>query len=165
MATTHFAVAETHTADTEFFVRRGAVKGFEYASLFAPPAYVAFVLSRRGRGSLSVSNILRSTWIGGLAGSATGGAVEYVRSKSSEQTDLHARRFKVTYDANSLRLDDHATIGSLLVGLLTPAVFWKRARTVDLVLGGIGLGSAIGVATHHIRNLNGDKPPPTIIPH
>jgi hypothetical protein len=159
MATPHFAIAETYAADTEFFVRRGMVKGFEYASLVAPPAYIAFILTRRGRGHLFVNNILRSTWAGGLVGSAAGGAIEYARSKATKQADLQARRFTATYDTNSIRLDDHATIGSLLFALLTPAIFWKRAKTVNLVLGGIGIGSAAGVVTHHVRNLNGDKPP------
>jgi hypothetical protein len=61
MATPHFAVSETYTADTEFMVRRGMTKGFEYASLLVPPTYVAFVLARRGRTHLSINNVLRAT--------------------------------------------------------------------------------------------------------
>ena len=32
--------------------------------------------------------------------------------------------------ADSMRTDDHATIGALLFAVLTPAMFWKRATTI-----------------------------------
>ena len=32
--------------------------------------------------------------------------------------------------------------------MLFPAVFWTRARAIELVLTGASLGSAVGVVTH-----------------
>jgi hypothetical protein len=61
MATPHVATMGTFAADTEYLVRRGMTKGYEYASLLAPPAYIAFILARRGRAHLSVNNMLRTT--------------------------------------------------------------------------------------------------------
>ena len=55
-------------ADTEYLVRQAMNTGYQWSSLIAPPAYVAFVLARRGRAELSVNRILRATWIGGLGG-------------------------------------------------------------------------------------------------
>jgi hypothetical protein len=58
-----------HAADTEYFVRRGMTKGYEYASLLTPPLYTVFVFSRRGRGArFTINQFLRATWIGGVVG-------------------------------------------------------------------------------------------------
>lgn len=57
-----------------------------------------------------------------------------------------------------LRLNDHSTIGMLLGAMLTPAIFLKRARTIDLVLGGAGIGSSAGVVTHWWRPLTEASP-------
>jgi len=48
-------------------------------------------------------------------------------------------------------MDDHATIGGLLFALLTPAVLWKRARPIHLILGGAGLGTSAGMMAHWWR--------------
>jgi hypothetical protein len=72
MATPHFAsaVKEAHAADTEFLVRRGMSKGYQWMSLLTPPAYAAFVLSQRGRAAFSVNRLLRATWLGGASGAS-----------------------------------------------------------------------------------------------
>lgn len=65
---TEIETSQAHAADTEYFVRRGMTKGYQIASLVAPPIYVAFVLSRYGRSHLTVNRALRSTWVGGTIG-------------------------------------------------------------------------------------------------
>ncbi|KAL4074678.1 hypothetical protein V8B97DRAFT_1732660 [Scleroderma yunnanense] len=107
-------------------------------------AYIAFVLARKGRGHLSVNRFLRATWVGGAAES---------------QATLRNRRLRDAYDTASLRADDHATIGALLFAVLTPALLWKRANTANLVLGGAGIGTAVGLLTHYGRTLTGDPAP------
>jgi len=57
-----------HAADTEILVRRGMTKGYELFSLITPPAYVAFVLMRKGRAHFSVNRFLRASWVGGAIG-------------------------------------------------------------------------------------------------
>ncbi|KDQ60605.1 hypothetical protein JAAARDRAFT_190775 [Jaapia argillacea MUCL 33604] len=152
------------SADTEALVRTSMSKGYQLCSLLTPPAYTAFVLLRRGRSHFSVNSFLRATWLGGVAGVAGGGAVEYVRSRNSSDTTLRTRRIRAAYNTDSIRADDHSTIGAILFAVLTPAVFWKRARIVHLVLGGAGVGSAIGVLSHYCRTLSGDPPPRLQIP-
>ncbi|KAI6043036.1 hypothetical protein EDC04DRAFT_824505 [Pisolithus marmoratus] len=151
-------------ADVEVLVRRSMTKGYELFSLLTPPAYMALVLARKGRGHLTANRFLRATWIGGATGCVGGGAFEYVRSAYADEVTLRKRRFLDAYDAPSLRADDHATIGALLFAVLTPAVLWKRASTVNLVLGGAGIGTALGLVSHHARTLTGDPAPKIRIP-
>ncbi|KIJ60610.1 hypothetical protein HYDPIDRAFT_98292 [Hydnomerulius pinastri MD-312] len=151
-----------HDADVEFLVRRSMNKGYELFSLLTPPAYIAFILARKGRSHLTVSRFLRATWVG--AGCVAGAAFEYVRSANSSEATVRSRRISSTYDTASLRADDHSMIGSLLFAVFTPALLWKRANAVDLVLGGAGLGSCLGLLTHFGRALTGDPAPKVEVP-
>ncbi|EPQ58250.1 hypothetical protein GLOTRDRAFT_36507 [Gloeophyllum trabeum ATCC 11539] len=157
-------LAAARAVDTEVLVRRSMTKGYQLFSLLTPPVYAATVLYKRGRAHFSVNRFLRATWIGGAIGTASGGAVEYVRASNSSEESLRRRRIIAAYNTDSLRADDHSTIGAILFAVLTPALFWKRARAVHLVLGGAGLGSSVGVLAHYGRNLSGDPPPPIVVP-
>ncbi|TFK90972.1 hypothetical protein K466DRAFT_483721 [Polyporus arcularius HHB13444] len=179
----NFAVAATpqaHDADVEFFVRRGMTKGYQLLSLLTPPVYAVFAASRYGRSHLSVNRILRATWMGGSVGAFVdmlcsivgGGAFEYARSAYSNPEKVRIRRFKAAYDTSSIRADDHSTIGGILFAVLTPALFWKRASSINLILGGAGIGSAVGLIAHHARTITGDPAPriqvpevPPVAPH
>lgn len=151
-------------ADVEVLVRRSMTKGYELFSLLTPPAYTTFILARKGRGHFTMNRFLRATWVGGTIGCVGGGAFEYVRSAYADEVTIRRRRLLDAYDASSLRADDHATIGALLFAVLTPAVLWRRASTINLVLGGAGIGTASGLVTHHARNLTGDRAPKIQIP-
>ncbi|KAG2348559.1 hypothetical protein BDR05DRAFT_904108 [Suillus weaverae] len=157
-------LSSTHAADMEVLVRRGMTKGYEVFSLLAPPAYAAFVLMRKGKGHFTVNRFLRATWVGGAVGCAGGGALEYIRSSRASEATASHRRLQHAYDTASLRADDHSTIGAILFAVLTPAILWKRASTVNLVLGGAGIGSAIGLLAHHGRTVTGDVAPDAQIP-
>ncbi|KAJ3554613.1 hypothetical protein NM688_g3011 [Phlebia brevispora] len=154
-----------HAADTEFFVRRGMTKGYQIASILAPPVYIAFAVSRFGRSHINVNRILRATWVGGSIGVAGGGAFEYIRSAYSNPDNVRNRRIRAVYDTASLRADDHSTIGAILFAVLTPALFWKSANSINLILGGAGIGSSVGLLTHYGRSLSGDRPPAVPIPN
>jgi hypothetical protein len=98
---------------------------------------------------------------------------------SSQLISTHSRIHGKTA---SIRADDHSTIGAALFAVLTPAVFWKRARAVHrkhavtflhlfdnnsrvtVILGGAGIGSSIGLLTHWGRTISGDPPPRVEIP-
>jgi hypothetical protein len=60
----------SHVADTEYLVRQAANTGYQWSSLLLPPAYIAYVTARRGRGALSLNKVLRATWVGGFGGTA-----------------------------------------------------------------------------------------------
>ncbi|KAI9568935.1 hypothetical protein HD554DRAFT_631818 [Boletus coccyginus] len=158
------AVDGSHAADVEFLVRRSMTKGYQLFSLLSPPAYVAFIFARKGRAQFSINRFLRATWVGGAVGCAAGGGFEYVRSANSSEVTVRNRHTRSAYDTASLREDDHSTIGALLLAVLTPALLWRRASTINLVLGGAGIGSSIGVLTHYGRSLTGDPPPPVQVP-
>ncbi|KZT65478.1 hypothetical protein DAEQUDRAFT_801426 [Daedalea quercina L-15889] len=165
--TDNFAISATpqaHAADVEFLVRRGMTKGYQLMSLLTPPLYATFALSRYGRAQFSVNRLLRATWIGGGAGMAGGGAFEYARTVYSNPEKVRARRIKAVYDTSSIRADDHSTIGGILFAVLTPAVLWKRANTINMVLGGAGIGSAVGLLAHHARTVTGDPAPIVRVP-
>jgi len=148
-----------HAADVEFLVRRSMTKGYQLFSLLTPTAYATFILARKGRAQFSINRFLRATWVGGAVGCVAGGGFEYIRSANSSEVTVRNRHIRSAYDTASLRADDHSTIGALLFAVLTPALFWRRASTINLVLGGAGIGSSIGVLTHYSRTLTGDSPP------
>ncbi|KAF9452853.1 hypothetical protein P691DRAFT_149582 [Macrolepiota fuliginosa MF-IS2] len=151
----------THDADTNFLIRQSMSSGCQAFSIAVPPLYTAFIIMKRGRGAWSLNRFLRATWMGGLTGTVVGGGIAYGRYKYSNEESVHRRRLEMTYNTNRIRSQDHSTIGAVLMALLTPAIFWNRANIVNLViLGGAGLGSAIGTLTHYIRNLTGDLPNP-----
>ncbi|KAI0317292.1 hypothetical protein OF83DRAFT_1058912 [Amylostereum chailletii] len=157
-------------ADTEYLVRRSMTKGYQLFSVLTPPAYATFVILRRGRGQLTINRLLRATWLGGatvstsVQGLVAGGAFGYTRSVTANPETLRARRIRAAFDMDSMRADDHATIGALLFSVLTPAMFWKRATTIHLIFGGAGLGTAVGWATHIGRHIFGDPAPKAQIP-
>ncbi|KIM87615.1 hypothetical protein PILCRDRAFT_815187 [Piloderma croceum F 1598] len=147
------------SADVEYLTRRSMTKGYQLFSLLTPPLYTAFVLARRGKSPFSLNRLLRATWIGGVAGSVGGGAIEWARSSSTSAESVRSRRMYHAYNTSSIRADDHSTIGAILFAILTPAVFWNRARVVHLVLGGSGIGTGVGLLAHYGRTMSGDPPP------
>jgi len=68
LITVEMAVEGTHAADVEFLVRRSMTKGYQLFSLLTPPAYVTFILARKGRAQFSINRFLRATWVGGAVG-------------------------------------------------------------------------------------------------
>lgn len=151
--------ALAHSADTNYLVRLSMNTGYQIFSLLTPPIYTAFVLARKGRASWSLNRTLRATWVVGIGGAATFGGVSYLRYANSSFETTRTRRIEAAYDTSRVRREDHSTIGAVLMAVLTPALLWKRANPVNLILGGAGLGSGLGVLTHYTRSLTGDVPP------
>jgi hypothetical protein len=140
-----FDAAQTHAADTEFFVRRGMTKGYQILSLLAPPAYVAFAISRHGRSHLNVNRVLRATWLGGSVGEylivisskcissklvvqgvVGGGAFEYLRSQWTNHEQLRNRRVVATYSVSILYHERDNL--ELMTGFLDFIVTSRRPR-------------------------------------
>lgn len=144
--------------DTEYLVRKSMSTGYQWSSLVVPPAYIVYVAARKGRGYISLNKILRATWVGGLGGAAISGGIAYVRYAYSSEDSVRAKRLETAYNTSIVRRNDHSTIGGVLAAVLVPAIFWKRAGVVNLILGGAGLGSAVGLLTHYGRTATGDPP-------
>lgn len=62
------AGADFISPDLAYMVREGAESGYRAFSILTPPAYLAFILYRRGRGAFSINRLLRATWVGGAGG-------------------------------------------------------------------------------------------------
>ncbi|KZV94042.1 hypothetical protein EXIGLDRAFT_737493 [Exidia glandulosa HHB12029] len=129
-------------------VRHAASLGWQIASIAAPPAYIAFVLARRGRSALSLNSVFRASWIGGVAGTGVGALAGYTRLKATDATRIHEQAMLRRYDASKVRRDDFSMVGAALGAVLAPALFWNYARAWNMVLGGAGLGCATGVLVH-----------------
>ncbi|KAI5124312.1 hypothetical protein M0805_008920 [Coniferiporia weirii] len=155
------STASASSADREYLVRRSMSLGYQYFSLLMPPLYTAVVLSRRKMGAMpwSINRMLRSTWMGGIAGVAQGGTLEYLRTSYESDESLRARRINAIYNISSLRAEDHSTIGAILGATLTPALFWKRARVFHLFFGGAGVGAGFGLLAHWVRDLPEEASP------
>ncbi|CUA74160.1 hypothetical protein RSOLAG22IIIB_05451 [Rhizoctonia solani] len=158
-------VEAAHAADSDYILRQYSSRGYQTLSFVAPIAYTGYTLAR-GR-PWSIQQTLRATWLGGLGGAAAGAGLGWSWATSSNPERVHKARVKMAYDRSSLRLNDHATIGALLGAMLTPAIFLKRARAFDLILGGAGVGSSAGVMVHWWRSMtesDPNVPPPATKP-
>ncbi|KDR81432.1 hypothetical protein GALMADRAFT_58746 [Galerina marginata CBS 339.88] len=158
-------MSPAHEVDTEYLVRQAMSTGYQWSSLIVPPIYIAYIIARKGRGEFSLNRVLRATWVGGLGAAALSGGAAYVRYAYSNEQSVRAKRVEIAYDVDTLRRNDHSTIGSILGAVLAPALLWKRTGVVNLILGGAGLGSAIGLSTHYARTISGDPPPKVELPY
>ncbi|KAF8522100.1 hypothetical protein BU17DRAFT_44979 [Hysterangium stoloniferum] len=148
------SVPTNAAADKEFVIRHSMLKGYQAFSLLTPPLYTAVTLFRRGRQGFAINRMLRATWVGGGIGTAIGGAMAWARLRSQLPESIHDRRIRLLYNVSQIRTDDHSTIGSILFAVLTPALLWNRASAMNLILGGAGIGSGVGVLVHVARSFS-----------
>ena len=148
-----------HSADVDFLVRKAMNTGFQVFSLVTPAAYTAFVIARKGRAAWSLNRTLRATWLGGIGGTAAFGGGAYLRYANTSFETTRVYRIESAYDTDRIRREDHSTIGAVLMAVVTPALLWKRASAVNLILGGAGIGGGVGVLAHYFRRISGDEPP------
>ncbi|KAK7440246.1 hypothetical protein VKT23_017187 [Stygiomarasmius scandens] len=154
-------------ADLEYLARKSSWTGYHIFSLLSPVLYTTVAFRRYGRQAFSnnfLNGLLRSTWIGGFGGAIVGGGLAYARYSFFDSEAARIKRTQVAYDTSRVRAEDHSTIGAILFGVITPALLWKRARILHLVLGGAGIGSNIGLLTHLVRSASGDVPPKVALP-
>jgi len=151
-------------ADREYLIRRSMTKGYQYLSLLSPPLYTFITWTRRTGAAWTVNKLLRATWIGGAIGIAEAGAFEFLRTMHESEESLQVRRLRAAYNISSIRADDHSTIGAVLGAVLTPALLWKRGRSVHLFLGGAGIGAGAGLLAHWGRTFTEGGPPKTESP-
>ncbi|CAE6414808.1 unnamed protein product [Rhizoctonia solani] len=149
-------VEAAHAADSEYILRQYSSRGYQTLSFVAPIAYTGYALTR-GR-PWSIRQTLRATWFGGISGAVAGAGLGWSWATSSSPERVHKARAKMAYDSSLLRLNDHSTIGALLGAMLAPALFLKRARAFDLILGGAGIGSSAGVMVHWWRSMTEPNP-------
>lgn len=140
--------------DAQVLARNAFFTGCQFSSLLAPPIYTAFVFARRGRAFISVNCLLRATWMSTLGGGAAYAGLAHVWNLTHEEKQLRENSMQALYDKNLVIRNDHVTVGAALMAVLTPAIFWRRAHPINLVLGGSALGNGIGLLTYHSRSPN-----------
>jgi len=87
-------------------------------------------------------------WVGNVVVAGAGAAGEYALEGGKGAKEVSERAWAAQHDANRVRASDYSAIGMLLGSLLTPAVLWKRAPRVHLILGGAVLGEGVGWGVH-----------------
>jgi hypothetical protein len=137
-------------ADYEAVLRHAAFKGYQVANLITPPLYVAICLARKR--PMSVNAFLRNMWVSSVFGTAGGAAAAVAKLRDADPESITDRRVRLAYNRTQIRTDDHSTIGIILGSVLAPAIFWRRGRIINLVLGGAALGSGAGIMTHLYRS-------------
>ncbi|KAN0062807.1 hypothetical protein ACQY0O_004627 [Thecaphora frezii] len=135
--------------DKAYFLARYGVRGLQYGCILATPLYALQSLRRR---QFNLRGLMRYNWVTPLVGASAGSALGYIQSSSLDGSRISAQTQKLRLDANRVRSDDLHLIGSVLGALLLPAIFLRRVGLINGLLGGAGLGGAIGLATHKVQS-------------
>lgn len=117
MSSENVDLENARIADTQYLVRRSMTKGYQLFSILTPPIYIGFNIFRKKSSHITMNRLLRSTWLGGVAGMyrrtsqfpmyishfahagiGGGGAVEYLRSANSSPETLRSRRIRAALD-------------------------------------------------------------------
>ncbi|KAG8936232.1 hypothetical protein FRC03_004970 [Tulasnella sp. 419] len=139
-----------YTASREALLKHHGIRGYQLASALAPPVYIVATLVRRK--PFAINGMLRTTWLGAASGAVAGVGYGTVKYNEVDESKVTAERIKLAYDKNAIQMNDHSLIGAIIMGALTPAIFYNRTRLVHSVLGGASLGAAAGLATHFYKS-------------
>ncbi|KAG8991694.1 hypothetical protein FRB90_001252 [Tulasnella sp. 427] len=142
----HYGVDEAQAA-RESLYKQITFRGFQYGSIVAAPAYILLTLARRR--PVTANSTLAATWVGGLTGAAAGYGAGYWNYKDLQDVKVTEAWAMIAYNRQQVRLNDYSTVGAVIGALLTPAIFYKRARLAHAVLGGASLGAGAGAVTHY----------------
>lgn len=116
--------------------------GTQVASVAATPLYL---INSIRKGSFRLRGLARYNWVVPALGCALGAAGGWTESLQTSAPSLAFRVANVRADAERMRRDDYQLIGAVVGGLTLPAIFLRRVGLVNGLLGGAGLGSAVGV--------------------
>ncbi|WVQ75573.1 hypothetical protein IAR50_005200 [Cryptococcus sp. DSM 104548] len=129
----------------------------ELFAFLAPPAFLVSSLALKRTG-FSVRGLMRYSASGAVIGAAAGAGLGGARAGNASDLEVNAKLGQMSLDESLVRRNDYATIGAVLSGLLTPAIFLKRAPLPALVLGGASVGLGLGAAGYYAEGaMNGEK--------
>ncbi|CDU22454.1 uncharacterized protein SPSC_01084 [Sporisorium scitamineum] len=137
--------------DSAYYIGRYTIQGLQYGCLAATPLYL--LQTARGRFGFTLRGLARYNWLVPLAGSAAGSVAGYAAASQLDHPSLAARTSGLRLDAQRVRQDDLHLIGGVLGALVVPALFLSRTGLVNGLLGGAGLGGAVGLVTHGVQRL------------
>lgn len=136
--------------DTAYYIGRYTVSGLQYGCLAATPLYLVQTL--RGRG-FSLRGLARYNWLAPLTGAGLGSVAGYATASQLDHPSIAARTSGLRLDAARVRQDDLHLIGSVVGALVLPALVLGRVGLVNGLLGGAGLGGAVGLVTDKVQKM------------
>ena len=124
------------------------------AAVAATPVYlIQAIRSRR----FSMRGLARYNWVLPILGVGIGAGTGWAESVQISAPLLAYRTAAVRADGERMRRDDFHLIGSVVGALTLPALFLRRVGLFNGLLGGAGLGGAIGVLTFYGKLFSEDK--------
>ncbi|KAI3623097.1 hypothetical protein CBS14141_003880 [Malassezia furfur] len=138
--------------DQSYLIAFRSLLGAQVASVAATPTYLVHALrkgSSRDSHSIAVP----------LIGAVLGGAGGWVEGSQLSPAVLARRVSDSRLDVVRARRDDYQLIGSVVGALTLPALFLRRVGLITGMLGGAGLGSAVGVLTFYGKGYLHDNEP------
>ncbi|KAG8697478.1 hypothetical protein FRC09_007849 [Ceratobasidium sp. 395] len=140
-----------HDEDARFIFRRYASKGLRTMSFVAPLTHVGHSIATRK--PLTLQNTLQATVKGGVMVGFGVGVVAGAWAWVVDAERAHEVRTELQDNKHLTRLDKYTFFGSILGGMIAPAILFKRAPVKTLLFAGFGLGSSVGGGVHFLKLL------------
>ncbi|WFD49331.1 hypothetical protein GLX27_004011 [Malassezia furfur] len=142
--------------DQSYLIAFRSLLGAQVASVAATPTYLVHALRK---GSFRLRGLARYNIAVPLIGAVLGGAGGWVEGSQLSPAVLARRVSDSRLDVVRARRDDYQLIGSVVGALTLPALFLRRVGLITGMLGGAGLGSAVGVLTFYGKGYLHDNEP------
>lgn len=128
--------------------------GAQIAAVAATPVYLLQAIRTR---RFTMHGMARYNWVLPILGAGIGAGTGWMESVQISAPLLAYRASAVRADSERMRRDDFHLIGSVVGALTLPALFLRRVGLINGLLGGAGLGGAIGVLTFYGKLYSEDK--------
>ena len=98
---------------------------------------------------------LTRSWVVPILGAAVGSGVGWANASQFTPAVLARRVEEARLDADRVRRDDFHLIGAFVGAVAFPAIFLRSAGLFNGVLGGAGIGGAVGLGAFFYRDYAG----------
>ncbi|WFD34538.1 hypothetical protein MCUN1_001379 [Malassezia cuniculi] len=142
--------------DTSYLLAFRGLQGAQIASIAATPLYLLSAIRHR---RFSIRKFAKANWVVPIFGAVTGAGVGWANATQYTPAVLSRRVEEVRLDVNRIRRDDFHLIGSFVGAIAFPAIFLRSAGLVNGILGGAGIGGAIGIGAHYYSDYAGIEIP------
>lgn len=106
--------------EKSYMIERWSLNGFQFATIAATPIYL---LSAIRRGQFSIRQLVRYNWVIPVLGAGAGGAGALTITSRETAAATASRTIGMRMDKNTVRQDDMQLVGSVVGGLIVPALF------------------------------------------
>ncbi|CCV00319.1 unnamed protein product [Malassezia sympodialis ATCC 42132] len=134
------------TDDQAYLLSHRGLQGVQVAAVAATPLYL---LQSIRKGRFSMRGLASYNWVVPILGGAIGAAAGWGESIQLTTPVLAFRVAGVRASEERMRRDDFHLIGSVVGALTLPALLLRRVGLINGLLGGAGLGGAVGVLSFY----------------